>query len=397
RGSVGVGTVHFTMAKPANPVAPDDSGLPLTIDQRKALEDAKKKIDELRHAADLLAATADAATPKSVRFAESIRKWEVEARAAKMSMADMKAELAKMEAALDQLLNEEEADRTAATMEKIVAPLAKLKVHYDKYAEATWNFVRATEALLNQAKESGMIKPAKLPDGKDAAEEARKIALEMQAEAHAIQQAADGAVQLAEAFGLVDQRTASTLRSIGQIAADLPGLVDQLSNLGKDSGHTKGTAVLAALPIIGAGANIGANSPSAIGAGLGGAASGAAAGALIGSVVPIIGTAIGAVVGGIGGLVAGLFGHASKIKQLRKEYVETEQHFIDSLQSHSSSYAQQFASIEQVFKDLEAAAAAAKTSVSADARAAKERAEADLRFGFAEDIEHQYRSLQGAA
>lgn len=80
--------------------------------------------------------------------------------------------------------------------------------------------------------------------------DAKDLTREIIEQARAIQQAVDGGIQLAEAFGLMDQRTGNALRSIGQIAAQIPVLVDQLKTL--DTTGTIGGVIGAAFPIAGA-------------------------------------------------------------------------------------------------------------------------------------------------
>jgi hypothetical protein len=92
---------------------------------------------------------------------------------------------------------------------------------------------------------------------KDVADSARRQMADTVDQARAIQQAVDGALQLAGAFHMIDATTTNVLRSIGQMAADIPVLVSQIHNLGKTdaSGNalaTAGSVAGAALPIIGA-------------------------------------------------------------------------------------------------------------------------------------------------
>src|SRR5581483_9007956 len=144
--------------------------------------------------------------------------------------------------------------------------------------------------------------------------------------------------------------------------------------------------------------DVGRSAGSSSGAAFGGAATGAQAGAAIETMfAPGLGTAIGAVVGGIDGLVLGLFGQASKIKQMQREFAVDQQKYIDSLASYPSQYARQFAGIERAFKDLEDAARAAHTSVSADAAAAKAQAEAKVRNDFLTDLGQQLNAVSGPA
>lgn len=170
---------------------------------------------------------------------------------------------------------------------------------------------------------------------------------------------------------------------------------DQAKYQGLSKALSVGTAAVGG--IVGA-YDVGYSANGTTSAGLAGAASGASAGAAIGTAIaPGIGTAIGAVSGAIDGFVIGLFGQASKIKELRKQYLADEQKYIDSLASYPSSYASSFAGIEKAFKDLEDAARAAHSSVSADAAAAKDAAEQTVKNSFLVDLGRQFNALGGPA
>jgi hypothetical protein len=112
------------------------------------------------------------------------------------------------------------------------------------------------DAILKLDKERADLLKKLLGINKDVADSAR---LQMQTaldHARAIRDAVDGALQLAGAFGLVDQNTLSVLRSVGQIATSIPSLVTQLNNLDKVDAEGKALGSLsgligAALPIAG--------------------------------------------------------------------------------------------------------------------------------------------------
>lgn len=77
--------------------------------------------------------------------------------------------------------------------------------------------------------------------------------------ANALQQAVDGALQLGNAFGLIGHATSDILRSVGQMAAQIPVLMKAIDNFKSgakdDKGNplaTFGTVVGAALPVAGA-------------------------------------------------------------------------------------------------------------------------------------------------
>jgi hypothetical protein len=73
--------------------------------------------------------------------------------------------------------------------------------------------------------------------------------------AQTIQQAVTGAVQLAEAFGLVDSNTAKLLTSIGQVAAGIGPLKNAISMMSAGTGGIGGV-LTAALPVLGGVASI---------------------------------------------------------------------------------------------------------------------------------------------
>lgn len=73
--------------------------------------------------------------------------------------------------------------------------------------------------------------------------------------ARTIQQGVDGAIQLAEAFGLVDSNTAKVLRSIGQIAAGIGPLKNAISMMQAGTGGIGGV-LTAALPVLGGVASV---------------------------------------------------------------------------------------------------------------------------------------------
>jgi len=89
-------------------------------------------------------------------------------------------------------------------------------------------------------------------EGIDPAKEALQTSVE---HGHAIQEAVNGAIRLADAFGLADQRMLHLLGSIGQLAGGLPALVDQINKLGKvdpatgKPKATDSTVLGAALPV----------------------------------------------------------------------------------------------------------------------------------------------------
>ena len=107
-----------------------------------------------------------------------------------------------------------------------------------------------TDAILKLDKERADLLKKILGIGIDTTADADKRTTQLQAQARVIQQAVDGAIELAQAFGLVDANTANVLRSIGQIAAGIGPLVDQLSRLSAGTGSIGGV-IGAAFPIAG--------------------------------------------------------------------------------------------------------------------------------------------------
>jgi hypothetical protein len=107
-------------------------------------------------------------------------------------------------------------------------------------------------AILEIEKERKKLNGELVKVADDGATITRKTLQDVQDQARAIQQSVDGALQLAAAFGIVDQKTTSVLRSIGQAAANIPVLVTQLETLGQAGGGTAGGVASAALPILGA-------------------------------------------------------------------------------------------------------------------------------------------------
>jgi hypothetical protein len=73
---------------------------------------------------------------------------------------------------------------------------------------------------------------------------------DLQAQARNIEAAARGALQLASAFGLADEKTAATLENVAQLAANIPSLIAAIAK-----GGTAGI-IGAALPVVGAIAGI---------------------------------------------------------------------------------------------------------------------------------------------
>lgn len=104
------------------------------------------------------------------------------------------------------------------------------------------------EILALRAKIAGQVANA----SEGTADQAKDAEAQMRAlreMAHTIESSARGALQLAEAFGLVDARTASALTNVVQIAANLPALSGALQALG--SGGSFASVATAALPVVG--------------------------------------------------------------------------------------------------------------------------------------------------
>ena len=80
---------------------------------------------------------------------------------------------------------------------------------------------------------------------------------ELIAQARALQQAVDGALQLAEAFGVIDENAANALRSIAQVALNIPALSKAWETRnGTAKGEGMGALIGAALPVAGAVASL---------------------------------------------------------------------------------------------------------------------------------------------
>lgn len=111
--------------------------------------------------------------------------------------------------------------------------------------------------LLDIDKKREEIRKRLLGTSKDTTSEDERQTRHVRDQAVAIQQAVDGTLQLAAAFGLVDENTTNILRSIGQMAAQIPVLLDEIGQLGRfdDKGNplaTTGSVIGAALPVVGA-------------------------------------------------------------------------------------------------------------------------------------------------
>lgn len=115
-------------------------------------------------------------------------------------------------------------------------------------------YLQVQQELLKVERERSKIldKVAKA-EGRDGAQGASRTAADL---AREIQQAVDGALQLAQAFGGVEASAARALRAVSQIAGNLPGLQQALT------GGSAIGLVGAALPIVGALASLFGDSPA---------------------------------------------------------------------------------------------------------------------------------------
>lgn len=127
-------------------------------------------------------------------------------------------------------------DSLTAARDKTKAGTAEWKI----YDEAIKGVIARIKQL--QDTNAGLSDPV--------AENTRKI----QEMARTIQQAVDGAIQLAEAFGLVDANTSKILRSIGQVAAGIGPLMDSIKLM--QAGGSALPVLGAALPVLGGLASI---------------------------------------------------------------------------------------------------------------------------------------------
>jgi hypothetical protein len=112
------------------------------------------------------------------------------------------------------------------------------------------------KALLDLDKKRAEILKGMVTVQKDGNVDLKRSMQDTVEQARAIRDAADGALQLAGAFGLVDQKTTNTLRSVVEIATQIPVVASQLAGLGKSDAQgnplaTIGSVVGSILPIAG--------------------------------------------------------------------------------------------------------------------------------------------------
>jgi hypothetical protein len=381
--------------------------LPMSQEEKKKLEEAARKLRELKLEFDSLVTTSDQGKLKSEAFAEAINKYAEKARAAKLPAADLNAELARLhgvaaqihqdelekakefaigidaalgavtgnlaqaasvaiteraaklenEITLNKLLTEEEKKRLRATVgqtrdidqalnaakpaqERTKDTLAsvglpghspggditalndeqlQLLAHQRAIVKAGGDDKEIRAQLLEIDRKRAEILNGMIMGSKTIFDLDREHTRDIEDQAHAIQEAVSGAIQLGHALHVVSDHSATTLQSILGIATSIGPLRNEIGNLDKSDkdGKPKATAetvIAKARPIIEGLINITGQQNTAAGRGIGGAVSGAASGAEIGANFGPHGAAIGAVVGGLAGMVSGLTGarHAAE-------------------------------------------------------------------------------------
>lgn len=146
-------------------------------------------------------------------------------------------------ASFDRLI--EQGTRIAGASDPRVVQLREMKAAAVAAARAAEELERVQARKRKVATLEGKVESVLKEGARSAADIAREI-----------QQAVDGALQLAAAFGAIDERATTALRSIAQIAGNIPALQTALS-------AGSGTGVLSAsLPILGAFASLLGDSPA---------------------------------------------------------------------------------------------------------------------------------------
>ncbi|HEY9229346.1 MAG TPA: phage tail tape measure protein, partial [Gemmatimonadaceae bacterium] len=195
------GPIKWTNAK-KDVLPPADGDMPLTKEQIQKLEEAKKKLADLRVEVTKLAQTTTEAKSKSEQFADTIDEWAKKARDAGMSAQEFAVHM-------DELYDTLQRIQDAENIDKIQEGIKKLAPQLIKSTEAAGKFADAIQELLNKAKESGMIKVADLPKiapPEDTGAKVRKIASEWATVGRTI-------VAASQAIGEMDERTAAALQN----------------------------------------------------------------------------------------------------------------------------------------------------------------------------------------
>lgn len=136
---------------------------------------------------------------------------------------------------------------TADTFMRLTAAAASLKAELATLVPGSKLYLEVQQKLLEVERERSKLLKGTADAGAGKKPEGARTTADM---AREIQQATDGALQLAMAFGAVDDELGNVLRSIGQIAGNLPSL---LSFIGDKAPGTNVLGIVgAALPILGA-------------------------------------------------------------------------------------------------------------------------------------------------
>ncbi len=115
----------FTSIKTEGPTPPKIT-LPQTEAEKKAAEEAAKKIRELRLEFDQLAASTESARPKSDLFAESIAKFAEKARDAKVPAQDIANQVLALNAVLDKMRSDEQGKAVSDAFKELDSAMTEL-------------------------------------------------------------------------------------------------------------------------------------------------------------------------------------------------------------------------------------------------------------------------------
>lgn len=215
-----------------------------------ALVNFTRPLETRTNAAFKVTAQSTEATAKELEKLE--REFERAAAESARAIAAFDKEATDFGAAFDQTVLRElgsNVDRVAATFDRLIEQGTRVAgasdprvIQLKQMKAAAVEAARAAEELERVQARKGKVAALERKAEtvlKEGARSAADIARE-------IQQAVDGALQLAAAFGAIDANAMNALRSIAQIAGNLPALQKALSS---DSGLG---VVSAALPILGA-------------------------------------------------------------------------------------------------------------------------------------------------
>lgn len=223
----------------------------------QALQDLQHQLDQLtvsagdetRHALDQLVAKLQEAKVPTDEWAAGIRRLR-EALGQKLGLEDWTRQIDELTRAVDQA--DQKVEMAPAAREALGGRLGQTVMQMKQYLgtlqegsqlrrDAGAQLARLV-ALQDKlyAGERGRTKQTK-----SGTQTEQERAAALAAQARNIEAAARGALQLAQAFGIVDQTTAAALENVAQIGASIPTLVDAI--------HTGGAGgiISAGLPILG--------------------------------------------------------------------------------------------------------------------------------------------------